>query len=184
VRIISLKMNIFLDFLYQIHTVYYMNRTKSKFTPPTWEEMNNEQLFIDLGYAPECAKQRVVGNNELRDFLVKNGWSIWDGGNCYENGYTINMRKPSQVTVQEGKPYVHPLLHFEWYWDNCGGPDFFRGKMFTFYNYSPECKFSTPAAIFEIFDIVDRHLKNLQLYEHRLKSALLSQAPIEDNLTQ
>lgn len=159
-----------------------MVETKAKFTPPTWEETNSEKNFVEgRGYTQELAKLRVEQNNKLKDFLVKNGWGFWEGVDSYENGYTIGMNKPTGIiSGKEGRPYCHPYLRFEWHWYHCGGPEFFRGKMYTFYNYSPDYKFLNPWATFEINDILECNLKNLRDYEGSLKCALLSQNPIEN----
>lgn len=152
-----------------------MVETKAKFTPPTWEETNNEKRFADLGYTVEFAKQRVEENNKLKDFLMENGWGFWEGICSYENGYTIHMNKPAQIASKEDGRYVHPLIHFEWFWYSCGGDEFFRGRMYTFYNYTPDYKFLAPCATFEINDILERNLKDLKHYEGAIKCALLSQ---------
>jgi hypothetical protein len=149
---------------------------KRQFVPPTWEETNNEKLFVELGYTQEYAKLRVEQNNKLKDFLVENGWAFWEGFNGYENGYTIHAWKPVGIAAAtEGRTHVHPRIHFEWFWYSCGGDEFFRGRMYSFYNYHPDYKFLGPAATFEINDILERNLKDLAHYEGAIKCAVLAQ---------
>ncbi len=158
-----------------------MVEPKAKFTPPTWEQTNNEQLFVGLGYTQEYAKLRVEQNNKLKDFLVEKGWGFWEGIHDYDNGYIIHMNKPAQIVSKEAGRYVHPLIHFEWFWYSCGGDEFFRGKMYSFYNYHPDYKFLGPAATFEINDILERNLKDLAHYEDGIRRAMLAQPSIPSN---
>lgn len=167
----------------------------AKSTPPTWEETNNEKLFIDLGYTQEFAKVRVEENNKLKDFLVEKGWALWEGVCSYENGYTIQMRKsigivteddyqPRISSVKGKRSKVHPYIHFEWFWYSCGGDEFARGRMYSFYNYHPDYKFLGPMGTFEISDILERNLKDLAHYEGAIKRAVLAQPLIpSDNET-
>ena len=153
-----------------------------KTQPPTWESANNVNVFTDMLNSNMSRKDglvRVKANNQIAKFLTDNGWSFCDSWHIVEHGYTLTFRKPSGFNAS------HPhssYLRFEWYWDNCGGPDFWRGNMSTFFNYHPDYKYLGPVAHFEISDILVRNLKDLSKYEQRLTWALTSQSYFANGL--
>ena len=122
------------------------------------------------------ALTRVKENDKVATFLNKNGWTFTESVSVAEYGYTLNFRKPTGIVNGAKEP--HPYLCFEWYWDNCGGPDFWRANLWTSYSYDRGYKYLGPVGFFEIKDILERNLKDLYRYEQQLVHALMSQAPI------
>jgi hypothetical protein len=154
-------------------------KTMKTFKLPTWAESNNVTRFTSmLGYdmTRKDAIARVKANDKVASFLNKNGWTFTEWGNVAEDGYVLNFRKPTGIVTDDKA--AHPYLHFGWYWDNCGGPDFWRGDLWTSYGYDREFKYLGPVGFFEIHDILQRNLKDLYQYERQLVHALISQTPI------
>lgn len=148
---------------------------------PTWAESNNVTLFTNVfkyDMKRKDAIERVKANDKVAKFLNKNGWEFTEGGCVTEHGYVLNFRKPTGITKVGKEP--HPYLCFGWYWDNCGGPDFWRGDLWTAYSYDREFKYLGPVGFFEIHDILQRNLKDLYQYESQLIHALISQNPIRN----
>jgi len=151
------------------------------FIPPTWAEANCVTIFTDIlncNLSKSGALDRVSANNKVAEFLNNNGWSFTEGSNVVEHGYTLNFRKPTGIVNGAKEP--HPYLHFQWYWDNCGGPDFWRGNLWTSYGYDRDFKYLGPVGFFEIRDILERYLNDLYQYERQLVHALISQTPISN----
>lgn len=148
--------------------------TRSNFNPPTWEESNSVTLFSKIGELSNAeAKKRVRLNNKISDTIKNMGWSFREGTNVYERGYTLGFMKALELPVPS--PGAHPRIHFEWYWDNCGGPNFWRGSLYTFFNPDPTYKFLGPSIFLEINDILDKNLIDLPKFEKRLRNAVISQ---------
>lgn len=148
---------------------------------PTWAETNNVTTYMDMlkyDMPRKDAIARVKANNKVANHLNKNGWTFTEGGCIAEHGYVLNFRKPTGIVT--GDKAAHPYLHFGWYWDNCGGDDFWRGDLWASYGYDREFKYLGPAAFFTVRDILDRNLKDLYQYESQLIHALISQNPIRN----
>ena len=146
---------------------------------PTWAETNNVTTYMDMlkyDMPRKDAIERVKANDKVAKFLHKNGWTFTEGGCIVEHGYVLNFRKHTNIVT--GNDAAHPYLHFGWYWDNCGGPDFWRGDLWTSYGYDRGFKFLGPVGFFQIRDILERNLKDLYQYELQLRNALISQTPI------
>lgn len=146
---------------------------------PTWAETNNVTTYMDMlkyDMSRKDAIGRVKANDKVAKFLHKNGWTFTEGGCIVENGYVLNFRKPTGIVT--GDKAAHPYLHFGWYWDNCGGPDFWRGDLWVSYSYDREFKFLGPVGFFKIHDILQGNLKDLYQYEIQLRNSLISQTPI------
>ena len=154
-------------------------KTMKTFKLPTWAETNNVTTYMDMlkhNMSRKDAIERVKANNKVAKFLNKNGWTFTEGGCIVEHGYVLNFRKPTGI-VADNKA-AHPYLHFGWYWDNCGGPDFWRGDLWVSYSYDREFKYLGPVGFFKIHDILQGNLKDLYQYESQLVYALISQNPI------
>lgn len=146
---------------------------------PTWAETNNVTTYMDMlkyDMPRKDAIARVKANNKVSNHLNKNGWTFTEGGCIAEHGYVLNFRKPTGIVT--GDKASHPYLHFGWYWDNCGGPDFWRGDLWVSYSYDREFKFLGPVGFFKIHDILQGNLKDLYQYEIQLRNSLISQTPI------
>lgn len=148
---------------------------------PTWAESNNVTTYMDMlkyDMKRKDAIARVKANNKVANHLNKNGWTFTEGGCIAEHGYVLNFRKPTGIVT--GDKAAHPYLHFGWYWDNCGGPDFWRGDLWVSYSYDREFKYLGPVGFFKIHDILQGNLKDLYQYESQLIHALISQNPIRN----
>jgi hypothetical protein len=148
---------------------------------PTWEETNTTENIIRNCNPNACsisATSRRDQNNKLAKNLKTNGWTFREGINIVEHGFTLSFSKPTGILNHSAsRPYAHPYLTFEWYWDTYGDQEFWNGSMFTFYNYDQE-KYSSPHCTIEITYIKERDLTNLYEYERRLVHALISQTPL------
>lgn len=153
-----------------------------KIQPPKWEDANSVNVFTDMlnsHMSRKDALQRVKANNRIAKILKANGWSFCDSCHIVEHGYTLSFGK--HTGFNSSHPYASHLT-FQWYWDNCGGADFMRGTMRTYFNYHPDYKYLGPVGHFEISDILEQNLKDLNKYEMRLIWAMTSQTKFENGL--
>lgn len=153
-----------------------------KIQPQKWEDANNVNIFTDMlksNMSRKDALARVKANNQIAKLLVSNGWQFSDSCHIIENGYTLSFRKPTGFNSSH--PYA-PYVHFQWYWDNCGGDDFMRGDMRTFFNYHPDYKCLGPVGHFEISDILEANLKDLYKYEMRVIWAMTAQTKFDNGI--
>lgn len=137
-----------------------MSKHKSR-NGPTWKDINSEKNVN--------VNEIRQKNNVLYKELKKLGWTHWDSCNILYEGYTITCRK----TFPE---LQHGYLHFSWVWDNQGGPEFWMGHLYGFYNYKPEEKYIHPHGMFEIRDVTQSTLNLLPQLEQRVVAALNSQS--------
>ena len=142
----------------------YKKRPRPK--PPTWKSINSKECV-------KTADQRKV-NTELKKHLQKLGWTMWDSCNIWEQGYTISAKKVMPELVSHRNPY----LFFSWHWDNQGGPNFWEGRIYGFYDYEPEYKYMRPSGMFEIRNIINRNKHQIDQMEKRVVAALLSQTKL------
>ncbi len=149
---------------------------------PKWEDANNVNIFTDMLNSNMSRKEglvRVKANNKIAKYLINNGWQFCDSYHSVETGYNLCFSKPTGFNSSH---LYAAFIRFNWYWDNCGGDDFMRGDMSTFFNYHPDYKYLGPVGHFEINDILEHNLKDSNKYAMRLIWAMTSQTRFNNGL--
>jgi len=135
---------------------------------PVWEEEN-----VPSSYEKKFGKwsEQIVKQNEnIKQFLLDNGWSFWDSCNVWEHGFSLTFEK-----------YVGDIrLLFDFHWmDEC--QVYWWGSMRACHKYFPDDKYLCPIGHFEIDSIIQRFLNvdTFSKMEENLISAIKSQKVIK-----
>lgn len=88
----------------------------------------------------------------------------------FQYGEMVNIVEEG-ISFHYIREYNGKKIHFYWYFDRDFGPLYFVGRMSTGRKVNPEEKFRASLAYFEIFDIVERELNQLDDFTEMLFAA-------------
>lgn len=109
---------------------------------------------------------------ELETLLVSRGYGFAGTIDVDPTGYTISYHKKAVDGVK---------LHFDFWFDNQGGPDYTTGKLSSYHNPFPNHKFMAPLFFPETTNILKRYWKYFSDLEMNMRLAVTMQAVITED---
>jgi hypothetical protein len=117
-----------------------------KIDPPIWENENVVKNYSDK-FSPEELKYIVCENEDLKRFLIENGWKFRDCCNVWEDGFTLTFEK-----------YIgEKRLLFDFHWMSEWSV-YWWGSMKACFKYFPSDKLLCPIGFFQIDSITERFM--------------------------
>jgi hypothetical protein len=115
---------------------------------------NKEELYE--GFDPQLRSEAV----DLERLLIQRGYGFSDLTKIWEHGYTVHYRKLAPTDV-------HPdlTLSFQFYFDNCGGPNFTVGELYAVTWPYPNFKYWAPQCMIQYSAILKANWKDIEMFE-------------------